>query len=205
MATDMHDSDDERPSRGKTREWLKRRSELGAYSTIVKELIIEDRLGFKSMFRMSLEDFERVLGYIQPVITPKEIIGGTRPILAGERLALTLRYLATGELFRSLSFQFRISKAAISYIVAGCCDAIVDKMVPTFIHLPSSTDEWLKIAERFVLFPHALGSIDGKHVTIRKPSNAGSFYFNYKKTHSVILMAIAGPSYEFSGRRMANG
>ena len=57
----------------------------------------------------------------------------------------------------------------------------------------------------FVLFPHALGAIDGQHVTIRKPSNAGSFYFNYKKTHSVILMAIAGPSYEFSGRRMANG
>ena len=109
------------------------------------------------MFRMSLEDFERVLGYIQPVITPKEIIGGTCPILADERLALTLRYLATGESFRSLSFQFRISKAAVSYIVAGCCDAIVDKMVPTFIHLPSSTDEWLKISNRFVLFPHALG------------------------------------------------
>ena len=33
-----------------------------AYYAIVKELIIEDRLGFKSMFRMSLEDFERVRG-----------------------------------------------------------------------------------------------------------------------------------------------
>ena len=72
ILSELIDSDDERPSRGKTREWLKRRSELGAYSTIVKELIIEDRLGFKSMLRMSLEDFERVLGYIQPVITPKE-------------------------------------------------------------------------------------------------------------------------------------
>ena len=67
ILSELIDSDDERPSRGKTREWLKRRSELGAYSTIVKELIIEDRLGFKSMLRMSLEDFERVLGYIQPV------------------------------------------------------------------------------------------------------------------------------------------
>ena len=110
VLSELMDSDDERPCRGKNREWIKRRSELGIYSTIVKDLIIEDQLGFKSMFRMSLEDFERVLGYIQNMISPKEIIGGTRQILADERLALTLRYLATGESFRSLSFQFRISK-----------------------------------------------------------------------------------------------
>lgn len=98
----------------------------------LKELIIEDRFGFKSMFRMSLEDFEIVLGHIQDLITPQEIIGGARPILADERLVLTIRFLATGETFCSLSFQFRISKAAVSYIVAGCCDAIVERMVPIF-------------------------------------------------------------------------
>ena len=140
------------------------------------------------MFRMSLEDFEIVLGHIQDQITPKEIIGGTRPILADERLALTLQYLPTGESFRSLSFQFHISKAAVSYILASCCDAIVERMVSIFISLPSSTDEWLKMAEhgRWDL-PHELGAIDGKHVTIRKPINQR--YCNYKKTNSVILMA----------------
>jgi len=91
MATDMQmlypclllelfDSDDEKPCRGKTREWVKRRSELGAFATIVNELIVEDRFGFKSMFRMSLEDFKNILGHIQDLITPQEIIGGAHPI-----------------------------------------------------------------------------------------------------------------------------
>ena len=58
---------------------------------------------------------------------------------------------------------------------------------------------WTPCSKKFETrwnYPHALGAIDGKHVTIRKPSNAGSFYYNYKHTHSIIILAIAGPEYE---------
>ena len=57
ILSELVDSDNERPGRAKTREWIQRRSQLGLYETLIKELIIEDRLSFKEMFRMSVEDF----------------------------------------------------------------------------------------------------------------------------------------------------
>ena len=46
-------------------------------------------------------------------------------------------FLATGETFRSLSFQFRISRAAISYIVQEVCQAIEKRLAPKFLAFPS--------------------------------------------------------------------
>lgn len=46
-------------------------------------------------------------------------------------------------------------------------------------------------------FNHCVGSMDGKHVLIKKPANSASSYFNYKKTFSVILFAIVNAKYEF--------
>ena len=99
------DSDDEKPWRGKTRDWIKRRRERGYFNNIIKELIIEERFGFREMFRMNIVDFEYVLGRISDMISPKERLGGTDPIQSDERLALTLRFLATGETFFNLELH----------------------------------------------------------------------------------------------------
>ena len=98
-----------------------------------------------------------------------------------------------------MSFQFRISDRTVSYIVKDVCDAIVKYLVPLYLKVPSSEEEWLTIADKFQSrwqYPNAIGAIDGKHVVIRKPSHGGSYYYNYKHSHSIILMTIAGPSYE---------
>ena len=87
--TEVVDSDDEKPCQGKTRERIKRR-ESGYLQNIFQELKVEDRLGFKDMFHMSANDYEFLLGQISDLISPNESISGNRPILADERLTLTL-------------------------------------------------------------------------------------------------------------------
>ena len=186
--------------RGKTRSWIKRRSEKGYFNNIVSELMIEDTAAYREMMRMSYEDFTTILTAIAPNITPQQVKrGGHKVIAPAERLTLTIRFLATGETYRSLCFQFRISVSAISYIVRQVCKAIYEHLGPDYLKVPETSEEWLDIAARFEEkwnYPNCLGVIDGKHIVMQPPPNAGSHYYNYKNTNSIVLMAVAGPDYE---------
>ena len=51
----------------------------------------------------------------------------------------------------------------------------------------------LEIADKFESrwqYQSAIGAIDGKYVAIRKPTHGGSHYYNYKHSHSLIVMKL---------------
>lgn len=59
-------------------------------------------------------------------------------------------------------------------------------------------DDWITIATDFKKrwdFPHCLGCLDGKHIEITPPAASGSYFFNYKHRHSMVLLAIADAKY----------
>lgn len=84
-----------------------------------------------------------------------------------------------------------------------------------YLKCPTSHIKWKKVAIRFEKlwqFPNCVGAIDGKHIVMQAPARAGSSFFNYKKTHSVVLMAVCDADYKFllvdigdSGRQSDGG
>ena len=65
---------------------------------------------------------------------------------------------------------------------------------------PVIPEAWKRVSEGFRTrwnFPQCIGAIDGKHVAIRCPRNAGSVYFNYKEFQSIVLLALVDAAYNF--------
>lgn len=111
---------------------------------------------------------------------------------------ICFRYLATGDSYKSIGYNYRMGDRTVSKIVCQVSTAVWKNMQP--IYPPEPTlGQWEEVAcefERKWHFPHCLGSIDGKHVSIMKPANNGSSFFNYKQPFSIVLMATVDSDYK---------
>ena len=124
-----------------------------------------------------------------------------KPLSPGEKLACTLRFLATGDSYEDLHFHFRISTAAISLFVPEVCDAIYDSLKKDYLRVPATAEEWEELAKLIYQqwqFPNCIGAMDGKHLAMFAPPNCGSTFFNYKDFHSIVLLALVKHNYQFT-------
>ena len=77
------------------REWLLRRDDLGAYDTLLSELREEDKKSFINFLRVTPGLFESLVHKVHPLIHRQDT-QFRQAISTGMRVAITLRYLATG-------------------------------------------------------------------------------------------------------------
>lgn len=176
----------------------RKRKAQGQFHHLAKELKLEGDGDFKEYIRMTKSQYDTLLELVKPKIEKKTTFF-REPISASERLLVTLRFLATGDDYTSLRYAFRIHNSTISKIVPETCTAIWECLQPIVLPEPTKT-KFEEVANEFKAkwhFPNCVGAIDGKHVVIRAPANYASMYFNYKKSFSIVLMAVADANYNF--------
>lgn len=114
------------------RNWVTRRSEFGFYHQLLVELEMEEPHLCKKFLRMNINDFNHLLELVTPLIS-KEDTTMRKSISAGERLALTLRFLASGDSFTSLQYLFRIPQPTISSIIPEVCGALFEVLKNNYL------------------------------------------------------------------------
>lgn len=79
---------------------------------------------FENFCKMSQDDFTFLLNKIGPHIS-KTDTNMRHCIPYQERFAIALRFLATGDSYKSLSYSFKVSKQTISRCVDDVCKALM--------------------------------------------------------------------------------
>lgn len=92
-------------------------------NSLLNDLMMESSGKFENFCRMSPSDFEYLFNLIGPNIT-KQDTHLRKCVSAKDRFAVTLRFLASGDSYQSLSYLFKISPQLISTIVVDVCTAL---------------------------------------------------------------------------------
>ena len=88
--------------------------------------------GFQKYLRMDYDIYNELLERISPLIV-KQDTNSCDAVTPHERLAATLRYLATGRSFEDLKFSTRISAQSLGHIIPETCRAIHETLAPQYL------------------------------------------------------------------------
>ena len=80
------------------------------------------------------------------------------------------------------------------------CKAIIAVYKDEVLRCPKTEEEWKEVDARFSSgwnYHNCPGAVDGKHIAMKKPPNAGFCYYKYKGFHSIVMMAVADAKHKF--------
>ncbi|KAJ8349700.1 hypothetical protein SKAU_G00248300 [Synaphobranchus kaupii] len=122
------------------------RRQFGEYHRLVQELRLDDARSIYALWaeQARRQQFEEVLQKIGPTIAKMQT-NYRETISPAERLCICLRYLSTGDSFRSIAFSYRVGFCTVARIVRSVCEAIWECMVSDYMPVPGA-EAWRKIA-----------------------------------------------------------
>ncbi|XP_027132170.1 uncharacterized protein LOC113745002 [Larimichthys crocea] len=155
----------QRRGRG-SRVWVhslnQQRRRQGDFYHLVAELRLDSQRHHQ-YFRMSAEQMDELLALIGPEVT-RQSTNYRAAIEPKQRLAVALRYMASGDSLVSLAYSYRLGHSTVINSVHMVCAAIETTMMERFLPRPTQ-DTWEEVADGFWKkwnFPNCLGAIDGE-------------------------------------------
>ncbi|KAJ8681282.1 hypothetical protein QAD02_017069 [Eretmocerus hayati] len=178
-----------------TRPMNRNRTLLGEYYTTFWELR-EDPAKFHTRYRMRVETYDHLLSLLLPRLTKNH----PSALPPGLRLNICLRYLFIADDISTIALAERIGESTAREVIKEVCQGIIDILQPIYLRKPTE-EEWRFIIADYLQrwnIPNCAGAIDGKHITIERPDNSGTEYFNFKKYFSTVLMAVCDADHIFT-------
>ena len=96
--------------------------------------------------------------------------------------------LATNVEYRTLAALFGLGRSTVCTIVVETCRVIATHLLPQYVQIPQGEKlkDIVEGFETFWGFPQAAGAIDGSHISIIRPDESASDYYNRKGYYSII-------------------
>ena len=108
--------------------------------------MFEDK--FLEYYRVTKSVFSEILEKIYPSLLSSSVVGDS--IEPAKKLALTLRYLATGTDFSDLAHLFRVGKSSVRRIIRDVTEAIATHtFFKSLVKFPSTDEEFYRISRDF--------------------------------------------------------
>ena len=137
-----------RLSRKRKRMWVRKINQArlckGEYHSLIREMRLRDHESYFKYFRMTPSRFDHLLSLVGPAIIRQET-NFRKPVSPGERLAVTIRYLTTGDSMQTIAFSFRLGHSTMCEIIDDTCDAIWKVVSVDYLRTPSTKQEWKRM------------------------------------------------------------
>jgi hypothetical protein len=155
---------------------------------------------FKENFRVERSTFLSLINQIGPFLEKLNTNYRTS-IPVKQRIACALYTLGSSSELRTIGHLFGIDRNTAREILHEFCSVVVHLFFKRFIKFPATPQEIQTTINGFqdkFNYPVCLGALDGTHIPIKPPLGSETDYFNFKKYHSVIMLATVNSDLLFT-------
>lgn len=160
-----------------------------------RNFMISSDFEFKECFRLNKEQVSYVVNSIGSALAYSS--GRSTDLDPQQQVLLCLHWLGNGGQYHGIASMHGVHKSTVCRTVHRVVEAIVDKLLQNTVRFPEDTNRLASDFFEMGGFPSVCGCVDGTHVNIDGPSSHEEMFVNRHGKHSLNVMLICGPTYEF--------